>query len=310
MARSPLGRPAPLAPGDEVRVVAPSSPFEADAFAAGIAALRRFGLTVRWRPDLEARDGHLAGSDARRAAEFNEALGDPRVRAIWAVRGGSGALRLLPALGPPPARPGPPPLLIGFSDVTALLRWAERAAGLVAWHGPVVTQLGRLAPAALLGVWRRLQGLDLPAEPLFAGLQVLRGGSARGVLRGGNLSLVSALAGTPWAVPLAGTVLLLEDTGEPLYRLDRLFTQLTLQRGFAGLRGLVLGDFDGLTPAETDWFRGRVLAATEARALPVLCGAPFGHGPRQSPFPLGVSARIDGTAGRVVLAESPWAQRP
>src|SRR5512133_2284677 len=137
--------PPPLRRGDAVRVIAPASPFDPSELERGLAVLRQMGLVPRLRADLGARAGYLAGDDARRLAEWREAVADPEARAIFCARGGYGTMRLLPDLDPGPLL-AHPKLLVGFSDITAIHAVLNRA-GLATVHGPVLTQLGR-APAA------------------------------------------------------------------------------------------------------------------------------------------------------------------
>jgi muramoyltetrapeptide carboxypeptidase LdcA involved in peptidoglycan recycling len=265
----------------------------------GLAVLEGFG----WQPvpsgRLDARQDYLAGDDETRAAAVMAALSDASLRAVFCARGGYGSTRLLERLDPAALSRDPKPL-VGFSDVTALLSWAERRAGVIAVHGPVLTQLGRLDAPSHQALHALLTGALEPGRPLLEGLTPLRGGRCEGVLRGGNLTLLGALAGTPDAVPLDGTVLFVEDTNEPVYRLDRLFTQLRAQPGWGALAGLVVGD---MGVAEDNGALARLLADVAAHApCPVVCGAAVGHGTRNLALPVGARVTLDAAAGVLTLA--------
>jgi muramoyltetrapeptide carboxypeptidase len=277
-------------------VVAPASPFDPEAFQAGLAVLRGpLGLRPRFRPDVTARAGYLAGDDARRLDEWREAVSDREARAIFCARGGYGTMRLLPAVDPAPLLASPK-LLVGFSDVTALHALLNRA-GLATVHGPVVTQLGR-APAdavehlaALLSgaaprpvAW----GAPAPGSGLTGGATVTPG-RARGPLLGGSLALLAHLCGTPWFPPLEGAILLLEDVGERPYKLDRYLTQLSLSGALSGLAGVAVGqlsDCGGEEAAEV------VRRMVRALGVPSAEGFPFGHEDRNLALPLGPRATL------------------
>ncbi|HEY6106445.1 MAG TPA: LD-carboxypeptidase [Anaeromyxobacteraceae bacterium] len=286
-------RPPALRRGDVVRVVAPASPFDPEPFERGLLVLRdRLGLVPRLREDVVARTGYLAGDDARRLGEWLEAAADSEARAVWCARGGYGAMRLLPRLEGARLL-HPPKVVVGFSDITAL-HVALNRAGLVTVHGPVVTQLGSLAPVALDHLEALLFGPGAPgpagAAPTPANgvpaAAVVRPGRVTGPLTGGNLRLLAHLCGTSWQPRLAGAVVFLEDVGERPYRLDRTFTQLKLSGAFDGVAGVCLGAFTdcddpGIGGAET------VRRLVGELGVPAVEGVPAGHQPDNRALPLG-----------------------
>jgi len=291
--------PGLLRRGDVVRVIAPSSPFDPELLVRGLAVLRDgLGLLPRHREDLYTRRGYLAGEDGRRLAEWNEAVADPEARAIFAARGGYGAMRILPGIDPAPllARPR---LLVGFSDFTAVHALFNRA-GLATVHGPVLTQLGRAPKEAVEhlralimeppGVRGPAAGPPGPGAGLCAP-RVVRPGRAEGPLLGGSLALLAHLCGSGFLPPLEGAILALEDVDEKPYRLDRYLTQLRLSGALGGLAGVALGqftecDWQGLRGAEVvrDWAMGLGVPAAE--------GFPFGHEDANFALPLGARATL------------------
>lgn len=309
--------PPPVRSGDVVRVIAPSSPFDPDALARGLAVLSgTLGLRPRMRSDLAARHAYLAGDDARRIEEWREAVADDEARAIFCARGGYGAMRLLPDVDPAPllARPK---ALVGFSDVTALHAVLNRA-GLATVHGPVVTQLGRAPADAVrhLGALLSRAGAPGPAREapgpgadLVAG-RTLRPGRASGPLLGGSLTLLAHLQGTPFAPRLDGAILLLEDVGEKPYRIDRYLTQLWLAGALAGVAGVALGQLTGCDDGDVlaaDVVREAVLAL----GVPAIEGLPSGHEDANFAVPLGARATLvapaPGDAGPPRLVFDGWA---
>lgn len=296
--------PPPLRPGDTVRVVAPAGPFDRESFEAGLAVLRR-RYDVRFDEGLFSRDRYLAGTDARRQDELQAALDAPDARAVFAARGGYGAMRLLPKLS---FARRPLPALCGFSDITAL-HLAMQAKGLVSLHAPVLTQLGRQPPEVVDRLFALLEAEDAPAAPLSAG-RPLVSGTAEGPLIGGNLSVLTRLVGTPYLPDLRGALLLLEDVGERPYRLDRMWTHLALAGAFEGVRGIVLGDFTLCEEQAADYGPTDVLRSlAESVGLPCALGFRIGHGDVNLPVPLGVRARLDADAGTLSFQEPFAAKR-
>jgi muramoyltetrapeptide carboxypeptidase len=289
----PLAFSAPIAAGDAIAVVAPSSPFPRDELWPGLAWLRA-RYRVRFCSGALSREAYLAGHDARRGEELRRVMQDDEVKAIVAVRGGYGALRLLERL-PWERLSRRPKWIVGFSDVTALHGMAWRA-GVASVHAPNVTGLGVAATVAVRAAW--LAALERPGSVrAWTGLRVLRAGEARGVLVGGNLALVQALAAAGRLSIPEGAVLALEDVSEAPYRLDRMLTSLDLGGYLGRLSGLVFGDFAGCQARGDGRTADEVLEErTRHLRIPVLAGAPFGHGPRNEAFVLGADVRIRGDA--------------
>jgi muramoyltetrapeptide carboxypeptidase len=252
---------------------------------------------------LFARTGFLAGSDDERRAELQRALDDPDIKAVFCARGGYGLMRILPSLDPTAFARAPKPI-VGFSDVTALHAWAAHA-GAATVHGPVVTQLGELPPEDAQSLFALLESAEPP--PPAEGLRKLAGaGQVEGVLMGGNLELVSRLAGTPWQVDLNGAILLLEEVGERPYRIDRALTQLELAGALHGLRGVVLGDLLKCQepPDHPSPTAEQVVTERLGRlGVPVLGGLPVGHGARNRAVPLGIPVALDAEAGRLAFLD-------
>ncbi len=300
MGTSPFKPYTALRPGDPVAVIAPASGFDRPSFERGLAV-----LAERYRPEFDpgifTKHRYLAGDDARRLAELTRALGDARIRGVFCARGGYGATRLLGQLQglAPPADAKP---LVGFSDITALQLWLG-AHQRMSVHGPVLTQLGRLPPhthARLFGLLESTQpAADLEATATYVP------GVAEGRLVGGNLSVLSRVLGTSCMPSLEDTILLLEDFGERPYRLDRMWTHLTLAGAFARVRGIVLGTFTQCEEQGAPYTSADVLRElAQASGLPCAAGFPIGHGAENEPVALGVQVRLDARARRLSFLEA------
>jgi muramoyltetrapeptide carboxypeptidase len=289
--------PPPVAPGDCIAVVAPSSPFDRAPFDRGLAWLRQ-RYRVKVADDVLARHGYLAGDDERRAAELGGAMTDPEVKAIVAARGGYGTMRILDAL-PWEAFARSPRWLVGFSDVTALhaCAWAR---GIASIHGPNATGLGQEAPEADAGsAWLRAVESRGDAAS-WEGLRVLHRGAGQGsgTLVGGNLSLVQAMAAAGRLTLPAGCVLALEDVTERPYRIDRMLTALRLGGHLERVSAIVFGSFDQCDPGPDGVTALQVLTErTRDLGIVVVAAAPFGHASPNEAFVLGSMATV--TAGDV-----------
>lgn len=283
-------------------MVSPSSPSKPEELTRGLARWAEH-LDLGSDPRPFSRKGFLAGDDNLRAGALRDAITDPAARAVLIARGGHGALRVLESHGEAlrKALTAHPKPVVGFSDVTALhALWT--LCDLRSLHAPMVAAVGRGADpdetrAALYGEtpspWRDL----VPIVP----------GDAEGIARGGNLAVLCALLGTPWALPLEGAVLFLEDIGEAPYRLDRMLTSLRLSGALRGVRAVVCGEFTGCAPnadgvTVDDVLRDRL----GDLGVPVLTRAPFGHGELHRPWVQGARVRLT-REGAVVHTEGLWA---
>lgn len=295
-------RPPALRTGDKIRLVAPASPFDRNAFEAGRAALAQMGFVpVVAKTEFAAR-GFLAGDDASRAARLARALAEPETRAVWAIRGGYGTVRAMAQLDLGLLRRSDK-LMIGFSDLTALLINLAIPGGLVGVHGPVITQLAKLSAAQRRWV-KTLLCDPAPTGPVPLGrLRLLVPGRAEGRLVGGNLSILASLVGTPLMPSLRGAILFVEEVGEAAYRLDRLWRQLIDSRSLAGVKGVILGELVDCKPAGRGRWSARAVLERNVAALgvPALSGAAFGHARRNVALPVGVRARLDADLGSLHL---------
>jgi muramoyltetrapeptide carboxypeptidase len=299
--------------GETLGIVSPAGPVKPGRLHSGLARLGdafalRVGESVLAPHPVDV-PSYLNASDDVRAAELSAMISDPDVRAIILARGGYGLMRILPRLDPTALARDPKPI-IGFSDATALLAWAH-AAGVRGIHGPMVGQLGELADADTE------QLIALMTEPRAAGVRPWRlAAHGTGVIRGplipGNLTMISMLVGTPWPVPLAGALALIEEVGEKPYELDRYFTQLILTGALAETRGVILGDLvrciDANTPTgepdPQDAALQTILERLGSAGLPAAVGAPIGHGDRNEAVPFGGEAILDLDAGTLEIVDA------
>ncbi|MCS6797716.1 MAG: LD-carboxypeptidase [Myxococcota bacterium] len=270
-----------------LRVVAPGSPPDPDAVRAGVDRLRPF-FEVDAKLEPSTAVGFLAGSDEQRVEQLRAALDDPAVDGLLVARGGYGATRLLDRIEPADvARAGK--LVAGFSDATALhALWAR--AGLRSLHAPLVTTLGHAPPPTFEAFVEALRG----APARFDALRTLVPGVAQGPLLGGNLTVLFALAPTPFFPPLDGAVVLLEDVDERPYRVDRMLTALRQAGVLRRVAGVVLGHFTACEPGPDGTTVEQVLAERLGDlGVPVAAGLPVGHAPDNVAVALGATAHLE-----------------
>jgi muramoyltetrapeptide carboxypeptidase len=290
--------PPSLTAGSRVGLVAPSGPLrDASDLEQAIANVRAFD----WEPvvgeHVREHEGYLAGSDQQRVADLNRFARDDSIDAIWCLRGGYGAMRLLEDIDYD-AFARHPRALIGYSDITALHAAVGQRANLVTFHGPT-------ARAALTDFTRRsfADAMSLAGRDTVAyrdgEMTTLVGGKASGRVVGGNLALVAALVGTPYAWDLDGAILVLEDVSEQVYRIDRMLTQLCLSGALGRLAGIAFGAFTDIPDDATNAERGleRVLRQfAENVGVPAVMNFPIGHMPDHLTIPLGAHAELDADA--------------
>jgi muramoyltetrapeptide carboxypeptidase len=290
-------------PGDRVGIVAPAGPVPREMLDAGLDILREWGLEPVVAPHV--LDGHpsgyLAGADQARADDLRDAWCDPELAAVICARGGYGTQRMADLLDWSAMRQAAPKVFVGYSDITVLHEAFATRLGLATLHGPMPGTPGFLADAA---------GREHLRRTLFApeDVQVLRApdaralapGRAAGVTLGGCLSLLASDIGTHSARPsAAGGILLLEDTGEEAYRLDRFLTQLLRSGLLDGVAGVALGSWEDCGP--TDEVRTVLLDRLAPLGVPILDNLGFGHCLPALTVPLGLPAVLDADAATLTF---------
>ncbi len=285
-----LTRPDRLYTGATVAVVATSGPVPDDRLDVGLAVLESWGLEVWAMPHLRGKHSelpYLASSDLRRAADFMAAWCDPEVAAVFLGRGGYGAQRILDMLDWTSMADAGPKLLVGFSDATALHEAIAGRLGLATVLGPVVTSLGGGDERSQAHLREMLFG----DEPAALSGTTLIPGAADGPLVGGNLTVLATSVGTEYSRPAAGSIVLLEDTSESVYTVDRYLTQLLRTGWFKDVHGIALGQF-------TDCGDSGVLASMfldrlGSLGVPVVANLPFGHEETNLALPLGLPSTLE-----------------
>jgi len=309
-------KPPRIVPGDTIGLMIPSSanwnPLDIDILLEALAVL---GLKAKLGAHVFDRYGYLAGRDVDRAADLNALFRDPEIKAIHCIRGGWGAARLLPLLDwDLIARH--PKILIGYSDITALLLSLHARTGLVTFHGPNgASEWNRSNVEWLQRVTWRGEAVTFE-NPRDTTDTIVRSthrtrsitpGRARGRLLGGNLTVLTAILGSPYVPDFTDAVLFLEDVQEAPYRLDRMLVQLKLAGILGRIKGFVWGTCSECTPGEgfgsltiPDILDDHI----KPLGIPAYYGAMFGHIATQFTLPVGAEVEVDADAGTLRMLES------
>jgi muramoyltetrapeptide carboxypeptidase len=311
-----LIKPPRLKKGDLVGLIAPGGYTSDASIQKAVKNIEALGYRVKPGNYLREVWGNYGGTVAARIADLHGMFRDPDVKAIWAIRGGSGCISLLKHLDFELIRKHPK-ILLGYSDITALHLAIHRHAGVVTFHGPVASStLSDYASEHMLAVLsdpRASYTIPMSVEnaqralqePQYA-IRTVHGGSATGPLLGGNLSLVSALAGTPYAADFKDSLLFIEEVNEEPYRIDRWMTQLDLAVGLDKAAGVMIGICENCGPQGN----GSSLTLDETfdvhlqpLHVPAVTGYSIGHIRNQFTIPVGVRATLDTERQTLTLLE-------
>jgi muramoyltetrapeptide carboxypeptidase len=314
-------KPPVLRPGDTVGMVAPASNvYEPEDLQIARETMQQYGFKVVLGRNIMAQNGYLAGSDAERAADLNEMFRRPDIRGIVTFSGGYGCSRILPLLDYAQIQRSPK-VIVGHSDITALLIGLNRKTGLITFHGSSgLTGVGDYArehfrraimTAATLGEIAKPPPTPEGTVERNNRLITLVPGQATGPLVGGNLTLVTNLIGTPYEPDTRGKILFLEEIDEEPYRVDRMLTQLWLAGKLQDAAGIALGHFVDCYPKDykasfpqtislENILRDRFLPLGK----PTLYNLMFGHIRENAVLPIGATATLDATSRTLIVNES------
>ncbi len=312
---SGIRKPKALKAGDTIGMVLPATmAFETSDIDLAREQVEAMGFKVKLGAHARDKHGYFAGTDKDRAADLNAMFSDDSIDGIFCFSGGWGSPRLLPHLQFD-AIAANPKVLLGYSDITALLNAIHQQTGLVTFHGPVAAS--NIRPWTYHNLKNMLLStvpvgeLSNPPKPddelvnRTYRIQTLRGGRASGRLVGGNLSLIAALMGTPWQVDTRGAILLIEDIDEAPYRVDRMLTQLALGGALKDVAGVVFGYCTECTVDGPSFSMGEVLTdRLRDLGVPVMSGFAFGHIKEMHTLPIGLPAVMDADTGTINFSES------
>ena len=302
-----LLKPPALRSGDTVGIIAPGSPLKRELLLAGCQGLRRLGYKPFYFESILDHDLYFAGSARRRAQELEEMFEREEVRAIVCARGGYGTNYLLQELDLAKLQRHPK-IFVGYSDVTTLLTWFTSAAGLVTFHGPMVTKDFAVPGGVHVPSWNAALAAASAWELTFHGgseVKALVEGAAEGALYGGCLSMLAASLGTPFEIDTRDTILFVEDVAAKPFQIDRMLMQLKLAGKLQQVRGIVFGEMlDCIQPGGQQDYTLEEVVTRVLRNLhiPIAYGLRSGHVTRENiTLPLGVRCALHASHDSVRL---------
>jgi muramoyltetrapeptide carboxypeptidase len=300
-------KPRRLRSGDLIRIVSPASPLSADKLEAATGLLEGEGYRVELARHALERDDYLAGSDAQRAADLQEAFDEPEVAAVYCSRGGYGCSRLMPHLDIDRIAASRK-MFLGFSDVTTL-HVALNRRGVATVHAPMALTLSsQRQPWVYESFLNVLKGGEPVPETAPRG-QTMVGGRAVARVVGGCLCLLCDSIGTADSLDAVGKILLIEDVDENPHRIDAMLTHLLLSGVADGVAGFVIGEMTRSDEKVDEGIGGKPWKEIVRDRLgplgkPTIVDFPFGHMRDMLTLPLGISAEMDADAGTLKYRES------
>ncbi|HOQ49798.1 MAG TPA: LD-carboxypeptidase [Candidatus Kapabacteria bacterium] len=290
--------PAALKSGSLIAIASPASPTSAWNLNSTINILKMQGFSVeigRIARNQKNNHNYLAATDQERADELMQFFERPDVDAIMCARGGYGVMRILDKLDYQVIKNNPK-IVIGFSDITALLNAIYAKCSLVTFHGPVAVSTWN--DFSLNSFKKTLTIGDLFSAKIDD-MQVINEGTAEGIIQGGNLRIISSTLGTPYEIQTNNSILFLEDVSEHAYEIDRMLTQLFLAGKMKNVRGIVFGKFKNLHTRKSFYpNRGKTIFEVikeicKPLGVPLVYDFPFGHVSHKITLPIGIKARLD-----------------
>ncbi|MEE2902348.1 MAG: LD-carboxypeptidase [Myxococcota bacterium] len=286
-----------------IGIFAPSSSFPEDRYQNGLSKLKNLGFGIVEPEGLRKKQGYLAGDDSHRVRLLHSMLENEEIDCIWAARGGYGLHRIIDKIDIQKLKASNK-LIVGFSDICALHALVQKETNGLSIHGPVVTQLSNFDSPQLRQVEEVVRNEWSQLTYESSKPSIVRG-KCDGILVGGCLSVITPLLGTPYMPPLDDSILLLEDVGETVYRIDRLLQHLRLAGVFKRVRGIALGEFYNCEPRNDNEPNLQSIFEDILGdvSVPVLNGLPFGHGHINQAIPLGARAFIEtnDSTGKLVV---------
>ncbi len=289
-------KPGALKPGDCIGVISPSSPVKLELFQSGIKYLENQGFRITiGKHSLEKSNGFLAGSEEQRLYDIHQMFRDPNINAIFCSRGGYGSLSLLDKIDYDLIRRNPK-IFLGYSDITALHIAIGQNSELVTFHGPMVSDLTEKSPEYNKIMLRRTMMQSSSIDEIFhpeKETKVIYPGRTMGRLTGGNLSLICSTLGTDFEINCKNKILIIEEVGEPSYKIHRMIIQLALAGKLSDAVGFIIGEFYNCIEEEQYPLDKMLEDLFLPYKKPTIYGVKCGHGKYKATLPLGCTATIN-----------------
>lgn len=286
--------PPYLKPGDTVAIVATARKHLNDDLQLAKSFLEAWGLNLKIGTSIGLDQNQLAGTDEERAADFQQQLENPNIKAIWCVRGGYGTVRMIDLVDFTGFKRAPK-WVIGFSDVTVLHSHLNQM-GIASIHGMMPVNIPRATDEAKESLRKALFGEPLSYQ--VPAHDMNRKGSASGELVGGNLSILYSLLGSVSAIDCQNKILFLEDLDEYLYHIDRMMMNLKRNGCLENLKGIIVGGMTKMNDNEVPWGKNAleiIQDVTQPYEIPIVYGFPAGHLPDNRALIFGKTVTLEVT---------------
>lgn len=315
--QNPIIKPKKLKKGDTIGLVAPGYAIKPEILQKALDTLEEMGFKTFHTSRILGNYGYFSNTDEERVMDVNQMFANPEVDGILCARGGYGCTRILDRLDYNIIRNNPK-VLIGFSDITALIQAIYKQTGLVCFHGPVGSTLD---DSYSQKYFKKIlmKGKDSQTiknvkltDPEFLGnpeyeRYLITPGSCQGELAGGSLTLVNALIGTPHEIDFTDKLVFLEDVEEAPYRIDRMLTQLIEGPTFSKAKGIMFGVCKGCDREKEDTnftLKEVILDRIAPLGIPAVYGMSFGHVPNNFTLPVGIQAAFNADEMGLELLEA------
>ena len=295
-------KPYRLVKDDSIGVISPAGPVKKEELEKGIRILKRLGFHIRLGLNVYALSqyDYMAGNDEKRWHDIHSMFIDKKIKAIISSRGGYGSMRLLEHIDYKAIQKNPK-IFVGYSDITAIIMAIYKKTNLITFHGPMVRDLFRLPTIDVECLVNILEGKTNKIS--IKNSNIIIPGKGRGILLGGNLSMICHLVGTPFTPWTKEIILFVEDINEPYYKIDRMFTHLKMSGFLSHVSGLILGSFEKC--GRQDIIEQIILERVSDMGFPVISGFPIGHGKRNITIPIGIEAELNVNNKEVIFLEKP-----
>lgn len=286
-----LIKPNKLQIGDTIGIIAPAGEVNIEKIHKAKKYLESIGYKVKLGSNIDKTNNYLAGSDDERAYDLNNAFADPEIKAIICARGGYGSIRLLDKIDYKVIKNNPK-IFCGYSDITALSAFILKNTGLITFSGAMIQsdfaseELNDFTSSCFFNALCGNEITLTPQDPV-----VFSNGNANGLLFGGNLSTLTSLCGIDF-IPDKDFIFFAEDLNEPVYKIDRYFTQLLNIKDFKQhIKAVILGDF--LDIDNNKYFEDLFENLAKELNIPIISGYPISHSSKKATVPYGASAALE-----------------
>ncbi|MCL4105751.1 UNVERIFIED_CONTAM: hypothetical protein GTU68_028628 [Idotea baltica] len=296
-----------LNPGDTIGIVSPAGVLTEEKIQTSIEKAISYGFKVKEGKYLREKHGYLAGRDEQRLEDFHAMYADPEVKGIWCARGGYGCTRILDKIDFKLIKKNPK-VLIGYSDITALLNPIFQKTGIIGFHGPLGSSEDNAFSRTILrdltmNVEKRISIEPFyPVDTKYDDVMTITNGMAEGIAVGGNLSLIAAMVGTDYEIKCKDRIVFIEDVGEEPYRIDRMLTQFIESSDIRKANGIVLGQFAGCNPDYPERSLSLIQVLKDRLGhlnIPCVYGLNFGHVAHNFTIPIGANLSVDFGSGKI-----------